>query len=240
MSRRKLAYLGTAAAAAAAIVVSTSPAFASGSTEVLSYGGLNPGGTNVATSDSLSGSLQSGTTNTFVFTANGSTVTITCTQASLAAKASSNPTAPGTAGVNISALTFSDGSTPCTLTGLSGITVVSAVLKTGTTATATVTDGSTKLFTITSLNEAVTLHSSLGNLVCNYGTSTAVPSIQGTVTNPNSSGAGGSIAFSNDNVALISGSSLCGASGSIGKFTATFSGITDTSGSGSNLAVYVN
>jgi hypothetical protein len=239
MSRRKLAYLGTAAAAAAALLVSTSPAFAA-SNAVLTYAAVNTGGVNVATSDNLTGSLLAGTTNTFVFTSGSSTVTITCTQATLTAKATSNPTAPGTANVSITALTFSDGSTPCTLTGIPGVTVVSAVLKAGTTATASVTDGTTKLFTITSLNEAVTLHSSLGNLVCNYGTSTAVPSIQGTVTNPNAAGTGGSIAFGNDNVALVAGSSLCGASGSIGKFTATFGGITDTSGTGSNLSVYVN
>jgi hypothetical protein len=240
MSRRKLAYLGTAAAMTVAVLAATSPAFAAGSTDVLAYGGLNPNGTNVSTSDSLTGALASGTTNTFVFTANGNTVTITCTEAALAAKATSNPTAPGTAGVSLSELTFSDGSTPCTLTGLSGVTVVSATLKSGTTATVSVTDGTSPKFTLTSLNEAVTLHTALGNVVCDYGTTSTVTSISGAITNPNSSGSGGSIVFSSDPVGLISGSSYCGASGSTGSFTANFSGVTDSSGSGSNLAVYVN
>ncbi|HEX4787365.1 MAG TPA: hypothetical protein VH372_02800 [Actinospica sp.] len=239
MSRRKLAYLGTAAAAAVAVVLSTSPAFAS-SGDVLSYGAVNPGGTNVATTDALTGSLAAGTTNTFKFTSNGTSVTITCTAATLNAKASTNPAAPGTATVSISTLTFNDGATQCTLTGLSGVTVVSAVLKSGTTATASVTDGTTDNFTITSLNEAVTLHTGVGNIICDYGTNSSVTSILGVVTNPNSSGTGGTIAFSSDPVALISGSSFCGASGSTGTFTATFGGITDTSGTGTNTAVYVN
>jgi hypothetical protein len=239
MSRRKLAYLGTAAAAAVAVVLSTSPAFAT-SGDVLSYGAVNTGGTNVAATDALTGSLASGTSNTFKFTSNGTSVTITCTAATLNAKASTNPSAPGTATVSISTLTFSDGATQCTQSGLSGVTVVSAVLKSGTTATANVTDGTTKNFTITSLNEAVTLHTGVGNIICDYGTNTAVTSIVGVVTNPNAAGTGGTIAFSSDPVALVSGSSFCGAAGSTGTFTATFGGINDTSGTGSNLAVYVN
>jgi hypothetical protein len=239
MSRRRLALLGTAAAAAVAVVLSTSPAFAT-SGDVLSYGAVNPGGTNVATTDALTGSLAAGTTNTFQFTSNGTSVTITCTNATLSAKATSNPAAPGTAAVSISALTFNDGATQCTQTGLSGVTVVSAVLKAGTTATASVTDGTTKHFTITSLNEAVTLHTGVGNIICDYGTNGTVTSIPGTVTNPNAAGTGGTIAFVNDPVALITGSSFCGATGSTGTFNATFGGITDTNGTGSNVSVYVN
>jgi hypothetical protein len=240
MSRRKLAYLGTAALAAAAVIASTSPAFAA-SSDVLSYGALNSGGTNVSTSDNLTGSLAAGTTNTFKFTANGNAVTITCSVATLAAKATGNPAAPGTAAVSLSALSFSDGaSTPCSITGLSGVTVVSATLKSGTTGTVSVTDGTTKDFTITSLNEAVTLHTALGNVICDYGTTSTVTSIQGVITNPNSGGTGGTIVFSSDPVGLISGSSFCGAAGSTGSFSATFAGVTDSSGTGSNLAVYVN
>jgi hypothetical protein len=241
MSRRKLAYLGIAAAAAVAVVVSTSPAFAAGSTDVLSYGGLNPNGTNVGPTDALTGALATGTSNTFTFTANGNTVVITCTAAALKATAPTNPAAPGTAKVSISELTFNDGATPCTLTGLSGVTVVSANLKTSTTAAANVTDGSPLEFTITSLNEAVTLHTGAGNVICDYGTNTTtVTSIVGVVTNPNSAGANGTIKFSADKVALITGSSYCGASGSTGLFSATFGSILDTSGTGTNLAVYDN
>ena len=239
MSRRQLALLGTAAVAAAAVVLSTSPAFAA-SSDVLSYGAVNTGGTNVGTTDALSGSLASGTTNTFKFTSNGTSVTITCTAATLSAKATANPAAPGTASVSISTLTFNDGATQCTLTGLSGVTVVSAVLKTGTTATASVADGTSPTFTITSLNEAVTLHTGVGNIICDYGTNATVTSIVGTVTNPNAAGTGGTITFASDPVALVSGSSFCGASGSTGTFSATFGGITDTSGTGTNKAVYVN
>lgn len=240
MSRRQLALLGTSAAAAVALALSCSPAFAAGSSDVLTVAGLNPNGTNVATTDALTGSLASGTTNTFQFTSNGTTVTITCTAATLDAKATSNPPAGGTATVSISTLAFNDGATQCTLTGLSGVTVVSSVLKTGTTATASVVGGSSPTFTLTSLNEAVTLHTGVGNVICDYGTNSAVTSIVGTVTNPDASGAGGTIAFDNDPVALISGSSFCGAAGSTGTFTATFGSILDTSVSGSNQAVYDN
>lgn len=240
MSRRSIALLGTAAAAAVALVVSTSPAFAAGSSDVLSASALNPNGINAAPGDSLTGSLAAGTTNTFKFTSNGNTVTITCTNAVLHATPVTNPAAPGTATVSISTLTFNDGSTPCTLTGLSGVTVVSAVLKADTTASASVTDGSTPQFIITSLNEAVTLHTGVGNIICDYGTNTKVPSIAGNVTNPNSSGTGGTIAFNADPVALVSGSSFCGASGSVGSFTATFGSILDTSVTTGNQAVYDN
>jgi hypothetical protein len=96
MSKRTLTLVGAASAAALATAVSASPALASGSSDVLSWGGLNPSGTNVATADSLTGSLQTGS-GVFTFDSNGTTVTITCSAASIGASATSNPAAPGTA-----------------------------------------------------------------------------------------------------------------------------------------------
>ncbi|HTJ72358.1 MAG TPA: hypothetical protein VL551_32765 [Actinospica sp.] len=240
MSIRRTAALGVATVTAVAAVLAVQPAaFAAGSSDVLSWGALNSSGTNVATTDTLSGALASGTTSTFKFTSSGTTVTITCTAAASTAKTTSNPTAPGTAAMSISQLTFSDGATQCTLSGLSGVTVVSITLKSGTTAVGNITDSPDDL-NLTSLNEAVVLHSGLGNITCDYGTTSAVTNIQGAIVNPNSSGTGGSITFANQTVGLISGVSVCGASGSTGTFNATLGGFTDGSGTGSNTAVYDN
>lgn len=239
MSIRRTAALGAAAVTAAAAVLAMQPAYAAGSTDVLSWGGANPNGTNVATTDTLSGTLASGTTSTFKFTSGSTTVTITCTAAASTATTASNPASPGTAAMSISQLTFSDGSTQCTLSGLSGVTVVSITLKSGTTAAGNITSSPQDL-NLTSLNEAVVLHSGLGNITCDYGTTSAVTNIQGVITNPGSTGTGGSIAFTNQTVGLISGTSVCGASGSTGTFNATLGAFTDGSGTGSNTAVYDN
>ena len=230
--KRTLALLGAASAAALVTAVSAGPALASGSDAVLSTGGANPDGTNVATTDSLTGSLESGS-GVFTFDSNGTTVTISCGAASIVANATSNPAAPGTADLDLSTLTF----TGCTLTGLSGVTVKSITLETA--ATAEVTD-SPDAFVITSLNEAVKLGIPLGSLTCDYGTGTGVSSINGTITNPDASGAGGSIAFGDAPVAYISGGSVCGSSSNPGSFSATFTSVSDSSGTGSNTAVYDN
>ena len=233
MHKRTLALVGAASAAALATALSASPALASGSDEVLSWGGANPDGTNVATTDSLTGSLETGS-GVFTFDSNGTTtVTITCSAASIVAGATSNPEAPGTADLSLSTLTF----TGCTLSGLSGVTVKSVQLEAA--ATAEVTD-SPDAFVITALNEAVKLAIPLGTLTCDYGTGTGVTSITGAITNPDSTGAGGSIAFADAPVAYISGGSVCGSSANPGSFTATFTSVSDTSGTGSNTAVYVN
>jgi hypothetical protein len=232
MRKRTLTLVGAASAAALAAALSASPALASGSDEVLSWGGANPDGTNVATTDSLTGSLETGS-GVFTFDSNGTTVTITCSAASIVAAATSNPEAPGTADLGLSTLTF----TGCTLSGLSGVTVKSVQLEAA--ATAEVTD-SPDAFVITSLNEAVKLSIPLGTLTCDYGTGTGVSSITGAITNPDSGGTGGSIAFSDAPVAYISGGSVCGSSSNPGSFTADFTAVSDSSGTGGNTAVYVN
>ncbi|HET9168374.1 MAG TPA: hypothetical protein VFN97_03025 [Actinospica sp.] len=239
MSIRRTAALGVATVTAVAAVLAMQPAYAAGSTAVLSWGATNPSGTDVATTDSLTGTLASGTTSTFKFTSGSTTVTITCTAAASTATTTSNPAAPGTAAMSISQLTFSDGSTQCTLSGLSGVTVSSITLKAGTTAVGNITDSPDDL-NLTTLNEAVVLHSGLGNITCDYGTTSAVTNIQGVIVNPGSDGTGGSITFSNQPVGLISGTSVCGASGSTGTFNATLGSFSDGSGTGSNTAVYDN
>ena len=232
MSKRTLTLVGAASAAALATALSASPALASGSSDVLSWGGLNPSGTNVATADSLTGTLQTGS-GVFTFDSNGTTVTITCSAASIGAKATSNPAAPGTADLSLSTLTF----TGCTLTGLSGVTVKSVSLEAA--ATAEVTDSPDR-FVVTALNEAVKLAIPLGSLTCDYGTGTGVSSITGTITNPGSTGTGGSIAFSAAPIAYISGGSVCGSTANPGSFTASFTSVSDSAGTGGNTAVYVN
>jgi hypothetical protein len=237
MSKRSLAVLGVAAVSAAAVVLSTSPAFAS-SSDVLSYGAVNTGGTNVANADSLTGALAASTTSTFKFTSGGKSVTITCSAASMIANTTSNPTAPGTADLDITTLTFSDGASQCTIAGISGVTVSS--IKINGTATATVTDGATPALNITALDERVALNNGLGLVNCDYGNTATEAAIVGDIVNPNSGGTGGSITFTSQTVHLLSGLSVCGASGSTGTFNAKFSGIVDSSGHGSNLAVYDN
>jgi hypothetical protein len=232
MSKRTLALAGAASVAALAAALSTAPAFAAGSTDVLSWGGANPSGTNVATTDSLTGTLQSGS-GVFTFDSNGTIVTITCSGASIAVNATTNPTAPGTADLNLTTLTF----TGCTLSGLSGVTVQSVQLKS--TASVQITD-SPDAFVLTSLNEAVKLKIALGTLTCDYGTGTGVSTISGAITNPNSAGTGGSINFNDAPVAYISGGGECGSTTNPGSFTAKFNAVSDTSGTGSNIAVYDN
>jgi hypothetical protein len=230
--KRTLALAGAASVAALAAALSTAPAFAAGSSDVLSWGGANPGGTNVATTDTLTGSLQSGS-GVFTFNSNGTVVTITCSGASIAVNATSNPAAPGTADLNLTTLTF----TGCTLSGLSGVTVQSVQLKS--TASVQITD-SPDAFVLTSLNEAVKLKIALGTLTCDYGTGTGVSTISGAITNPNAAGTGGSIAFSSAPVAYISGGGECGSSTNPGSFTAKFTSVNDSNGTGSNIAVYDN
>lgn len=219
-SRRAAALSALTAAVAltaATALLSTSAAFAAGSDDILSYGAPNPNGTNVSNTDSVDGSIESGTTATFKFTANGNSVTITCTSVTIVIKVTSNPPPPGTATFVIEALIFSG----CTITGESGVSVSSITLKSGTTGTGTITDGTSPAIVITSINEAVTLKTALGNVVCDYGTTSGVTSIRGAFTNPNPTGTGGSAVFDDDPIGLISGSSLCGAAGSTGTFDMT-------------------
>jgi hypothetical protein len=227
MSKRRLAVLGVAAVSASALLLSTAPAFAA-SGDVLSAGAANPNGTNVATTDTLSGALASGTTNTFTFTSGGKTVTITCTAATMSANATSNPASPGTAGLSLTVLSFSS----CTLTGLSGVTVSSVSLNGPATGNVT---SSPKDLNITALDERVVLNNGLGKVNCDYGNTAGEAPIVGTILNP---GSGGTITFANQTVHLLSGLSVCGASGSTGTFNATFGSIVDVTQG--NKLVYDN
>ncbi len=223
-SRRAAALAAVTAAAAltaTTALLSAPAAFAAGSDDILSAGAANPNGTNVSNTDTVDGSIQSGTTPTFKFTANGNSVTITCTEVTIVIKVTSNPPPPGTATFVIEELTFSG----CTVTGESGVSVSSITLKSGTTGTGTITDGTPPVIVITSINEAVTLKTALGNVVCDYGTTSTVASIRGTFTNPSPAGTGGSVVFANDPIGLISGSSYCGASGSAGSFSMKLGGL---------------
>jgi hypothetical protein len=226
MSQRRLAALGVVAVSATAVVLSTSPAFAS-SGDVLSVGAANPSGSNVAVGDTLTGSLASGTTNSFSFTSGGKTVTIVCTAASMSATDSSNPAAPGTADLSIGTLTF----TSCTISGISGVTVSSVQLNGAASANVT---SSPADFNVTALDERVALNNGLGVVNCDYGTSTAHSPIVGVISNPPT----GTIAFTNQTVWLLSGTSVCGAPGSTGLFNMTLGNVVDATQS--NGSLYAN
>jgi hypothetical protein len=223
-SRRAAALSAVTAAVAltaTTALLPTSAAFAAGSDDILSYGAPDPNGTNVSNTDSVDGSLESGTTATFKFTANGNPVVITCTEVTIVIKVTSNPPPPGTATFVIEELIFGG----CTVTGESGVSVAGITLKSGTTATGTITDSTPPTIDITNINEAVTLKTALGNVICDYGTTSAVTAIRGTLTNPSPAGADGSVVFSDDPIGLISGSSYCGAAGSTGSFSMTLDGL---------------
>lgn len=228
MSKRSLAVLGVAAVSTAAVILSTSPAFAS-SGDVLSTGSANPGGSNANVNDVITGALQTGTTNNFQFTSGGKTVTITCSAAAMQATVTGNPPAPGTANLSFTQLTFST----CTITGISGVTVKSVTLNGA--ASATVTDSSGLHLNMTALDERVVLNNGLGTVNCDYGTTTSEPPIVGVIANP---GSGGTITFTNQTVHLLSGLSVCGASGSTGLFNAAFGSVVDKTQS--NALVYAN
>jgi hypothetical protein len=237
LKRRLISLAATAALAVGGAITAAAPASAATGCE-LNYG--SQAGTcvvagNGTSGDNLSASLSSANS-TFSFKeSSGAAVTITCTHASFVAQATSNP-ADGTAEATeqINTLAFST----CTI-NVAGVTVSSVNLKPTTVGGATVADDSgSPMLNVTQLNEQVTLHTGLGNVICDYGVGGSVTQVQGVITNPDSTGAGGSIAFGTDPVAYLSGPSFCGTAGSTGTFSATFGTVTDTSETGSP-ALYV-
>ena len=227
----------TALALGGAILVA-SPANAATGCE-LNYGSLGSNcvaAGNGTSGDNLAAGLSS-TNSTFSFKeSGGAAVTITCTKASFVAQATVNPAEDAAeAAEQVNTLTFS----ACTI-NVAGVSVSSVNLKPATVGSATVADdgAGNPLLNVTQLNEQVTLHTGLGNVICDYGVGGTVTQVQGGITNPDSTGSGGSIAFNNDPVAYLSGPSFCGASGSTGSFNATFGTVADTSQTGSP-ALYV-
>lgn len=228
MPRRKLTYLAAAAAvvlagafgATAASAAPSSPS-APAVVDVLTVGSL--GGTNVTPG-------SPGDTLTAVLIAGGSFTTpagnISCTQGNFAATVNTNPPAPGSATETVTVLHFVPTTCTDTIAGTSG--VVSIDLKVNGAASAV--DGTSPQLNVTSLDEKVVLKTSLGNLVCDYGTAGAVTQISGSLSNTT-----GNVTFSSAPVARVSGTATCPATGT---FTATFGPILDQSKA--NQRVYIN
>jgi hypothetical protein len=237
LKNRLISLAAAAALAVGGAIMAAAPASAATGCE-LNYGSLSGNCVTAGSGtsgDNLSAGLAS-TNSTFSFKeSSGAAVTITCTNASFVAQSTSNP-ADGVAEAaeQVNTLSFST----CTI-NVAGVSVSSVNLKPTTVGAATVADdGTSDLLNVTQLNEQVTLHTGLGNVICDYGVGGSVSQVQGVITNPDANGAGGSIAFNNDPVAYLSGPSFCGASGSTGSFNATFGTVTDTSQTGSP-ALYV-
>jgi hypothetical protein len=208
MRIRKLTYLAAAAAVALTAAVAASAPASAATSDVLTVSSV--GGANVNVGDVLTAPLSS----PGVFTVTGGS--ISCPTGSFTASVTGNPAAgTGNATESVTGLTFTASTCTDTIPGTSGVSSVGLASP----ATGTVSDTAGTL-TLTSLNVKVVLKTLLGTLTCNYGTSGSVTVVVGTLSNT-----GNKLVFVSATVNLITGSSLCP---STGKFSATFSPITDT------------
>ena len=195
---------------------------AQAATNVLTTG--SPGGAAVATGDTLTANLASGSRATFL---NGSSG-ITCTASSFSVTVSSNPAAPGTATESLRTQSF----TNCTPNiGGTNNNPPPTITPTGLPYGSTVSDSSGTPVTLgsstTPVSANVTISSLLGQIRCSYGAT----QIRGTASN-----SGNTISFANQTFTRTSGSGLCPSSTS---FSATYGPVVDSSQSGSP-AVFVN
>ncbi|MFF4572894.1 Tat pathway signal sequence domain protein [Streptomyces sp. NPDC001410] len=215
-TRSLLALAGTVTALTVAMAV---PASADGSA-VLTTG--SAGGAAAAVGDTLTAPLASGTTATLYSSATG-TSGVTCTSSQFTATVTGNPTAPGTATESVTGHSFD--STSCT-SNVTGVLGVSSITVDNLPYTATVASDGTLTVSPASgstIQTTVKLRTLLGTITCVY----QAPSLTGKADNSDSS-----IAFTNQQFAKSSGSSLCFANG---YFTAKYAPVTDA-----GAPVYVN
>jgi hypothetical protein len=205
--------LAVAGAAAALALAAASPASADGAV-------LTAGGTAVAVGDVLDASLAAGTTATLYSSATG-TSGVSCTSSTFTATVTDNPAAPGTATESLTGHSFDSSSCTSNVTGVLGVTGITVdhlpyTTTVGSDGTVTVTPaaGST-------IQTTVKLRTLLGTITCVY----QAPSLTGTASN-----ADNGIAFTSQQFAKVSGSSLCFANG---YFTAKYAPVTDSSQAGS-------
>ncbi|MFF4687111.1 Tat pathway signal sequence domain protein [Streptomyces sp. NPDC001307] len=215
-TRSLLALAGTATALALAVAA---PASADGGA-VLTTGGA--GGTAVATGDTLTAPLASGTSATLYSSATG-TSGVTCTSSQFTATVTDNPTAPGTATESVTGHTFDSSSCTSNVTGVLGVSSITvdnlpyrATVASDGTLTVSPASGST-------IQTTVKLRTLLGSITCVY----QAASLTGKAGN-----ADNSISFTNQQFTKTSGSSLCFANG---YFTARYAPVTD-----GGAPVYVN
>jgi len=194
---RKLLFV--AAAAAASAMFAAAPAMAAGS-PVLTLGSV--GGTGVASGASLSAGIASGTKVSVVTTSGGSTG-ITCTAANLAATAGANPDGNGNADETATLTT-----TTCT-SNITGVTKVNSVTLNNQPYNATVTPGGVVSVTGT-ITSTVSLQTVLGAISCTY-TATNNASVSGATSSLSAvaHNTGNTIAISNNQFNLTTGSGLC-------------------------------
>ncbi|AOR31457.1 Tat pathway signal sequence domain protein [Streptomyces fodineus] len=217
-TRPLLALAGTATALALAMAA-PAPASADG-TAVLTTG--STGGTAVATGDTLTAPLASGTLATLYSSATG-TSGVRCTSSQFTAAVTGNPAAPGTATESVTGHTFDAAS--CT-SNVIGVTGVSSITVDNLPYTATVaSDGTLTVSPASgsSIQTTVKLKTLLGSITCVY----QAASLTGKADNSDSS-----ISFTNQQFTKSSGSSLCFASG---YFTAKYAPVAD-----GGAQVYVN
>lgn len=203
----------------AALLIAAPIAFAStanaAGTAVLTYGAAGSAGTNVNVGDVLQADLAS--PSTFYSDSTGTTG-ITCTDSEFTASATNNPTAPGTATESLTDQTFGG----CT-SNVVGVESVEGVSVTNLPVNVSISDDGT--VTTGPIETTIDLDTLLGETACEYSSSGLTGSTSG-----------GEISFANQEFALVSGSSLCPASG---YFSAVYAQAIDTSVAGDPL-VYVN
>ncbi|MBD0673129.1 Tat pathway signal sequence domain protein [Streptomyces sp. CBMA156] len=216
--------LATAALATLALTgAAVAPAQAAGA--VLTTG--SPTGPAVAVGDVLTANLVSGSFATFYNSATG-TSGIKCAASSFSATVTSNPAAPGSAVERLDAQTFGS----CTSNVL-GVTGVKSITVTNLPWTNTVSDAPGNPVKLTpgasgAMGTTVVLSTILGSVNCNYQSATG---INGTTSNT-----GNTIGFAGQPFALVSGPSLCFATG---YFSATYGPVVDSTVAGSPL-LFVN
>ncbi|MQY38535.1 hypothetical protein SRB17_65480 [Streptomyces sp. RB17] len=215
-TRSLLALTGTVTALALAVAA---PASADGGA-VLTTGGA--GGTAVATGDTLTAPLASGTSATLYSSATG-TSGVSCTSSQFTATVTGNPSAPGTATESVTGHTFDSSSCTSNVTGVLGVSSITvdnlpytATVASDGTLTVSPASGST-------IQTTVKLRTLLGSITCVY----QAPSLTGKADNTDNS-----ISFTNQQFSKTSGSSLCFSSG---YFTAKYAPVTD-----GGTPVYVN
>ncbi|MFI1809010.1 Tat pathway signal sequence domain protein [Streptomyces sp. NPDC020422] len=219
MDKRALsAALGAAVAAVLAVTASASATAAAGA--VLT----TTSGTAVASGDTLSASLASGTKARIATTPGGSTG-ITCSTSAFTATANTNPAAPGTATETVTAHTLST----CT-TNITGATGVQSITVNNLPFAAAVTSGGPLTVSAGSagpIQTTLKINTILGLTTCVYraGSLTATPS-----------NADNSLTFTDQLFTKYSGPSTCPGSG---YFTAKYGPVLDVTQAGSP-AVIVN
>ncbi|MDI1462880.1 Tat pathway signal sequence domain protein [Catellatospora sp. KI3] len=219
---RKKLLLTCAAAVAALLALSATPAQAAGA--VLTYGSL--GGTAVPVGHVIQSNLKTGTTATFYSTAAGTTG-VTCTASSFSGTVLTNPGAGGVATESVTAHSFSS----CT-SNIPGTTCVQSIAVNNLPYSASV-NGTTKAITITGsaaapIQTTIKLCTLLGTVTCVYRAD--LNTVAGATSNTDNS-----ITFTSQKFNRFSGPGTCFANG---YFTAKYAPVRDTSVAAAPL-VYV-